>query len=764
MEIRRQRLWYCQPAQEWNEALPLGNGRMGAMVFGGICNERLQVNEESVWSGGPMERNNPDAKKYLPEIRRLIMEGKVQEAERLCRRALCGVPESMRGYQTLGDIFLDFHLEEGNYCDYERSLDLESAVEQVSFRQGNTVYEREYFMSQPHQVLAMRFTAEGEQQLRLDVRMGRHHLYDYAGKASDSSIVMGGNTGKHGIGFAMMCRVGRTDGRVSVIGDTLVIEAATEIVLYWTAATDYRKRREGMLQEEMSRVLQKAVDDGYEKCRKEHEKEYQSYYRRMMLRLDYSRKPDMPVDFRLDAVKKGKPDVGLEELYFHYGRYLLISCSRPETLPANLQGIWNTDIEAPWDCKYTININTEMNYWLAEPGNLSQCHLPLFDHLKRMLPRGKKTAKEMYGCRGFVAHHNTDLWGDTAPQELWVPGSFWVMGGAWLCTHIWMHYEYTLDKTFLEEMFPVLREAVLFFLDFCVDYKGYACTCPSVSPENTFILPDGEQGSNYVGCTMDNQILRDLFDAYLEAAEVLSEDIIIEAKLMRERLMPTKIGEDGRILEWCEEFSEAEPGHRHISHLYGLYPSCQITVDGTPELAKAAEKTLEERLRHGGGHTGWSRAWIVNHYARLWQGDKAYENLRCLLMQSTLPNLFDNHPPFQIDGNFGAAAAMLEMLVQSDGKRIVLLPALPEAWERGMVQGICLRGGITINMEWREWKVFQIELQAKRDCEIRILYQADQSVGAEETVLVINGTCYVEKREALKSGLWYKLGFTGKSI
>ena len=389
----------------------------------------------------------------------------------------------------------------------------------------------------------------------------------------------------------------------------------------------------------------------------------------------------------------------------------MISSSRPGTLPAALQGLWNKDMEAPWDAKYTININTEMNYWLAEPCDLGDCHLPLFDLLERMLPNGRRTAQVMYGCRGFVAHHNTDLWGDTAPQDLWIPGSFWVMGGAWLCTHIWTHYQYTGDTEFLRRMFPVMREAAQFFLDFCIEHEidgvTYLCTCPSVSPENMFVLPNGEQGANSIGVTMDNQILRDLFTQCNQAARILGVEDALDRQIADAcgRLIPTRTGRDGRILEWCEQYGEKEPGHRHISHLYGLHPSDQITKDGTPELAAAAERTLQKRLACGGGHTGWSRAWIINHYAKLWDGEKAHENLRQLLIKSTLPNLFDNHPPFQIDGNFGAAAGMIEMLVQSNADRVVLLPALPSAWKRGRLMGVRVCGNARMNIVWRDGRL-----------------------------------------------------------
>lgn len=382
-----------------------------------------------------------------------------------------------------------------------------------------------------------------------------------------------------------------------------------------------------------------------------------------------------------------------------------------------------------------------MNYWPAEVCNLSECHKPLFELLKTMYPKGKETAQRMYGCRGFMAHHNTDIWGDCVTQDHWIPGSYWVMGAAWLCTHQWTHYEYTQDVEFLKENFPIMRDAALFFLDFMIEDDGYLKTCPSVSPENTFILPSGERGANTAGVTMDNQIIRDLFSQCIKAAEILGVDDELNAqiKAARERLVPTQIGEKGNILEWPVDYEEAEPGHRHVSHLYGLHPSTQITMDGTPELAKAARVTLERRLSYGGGHTGWSRAWIINHYARLWDGETAYYNFEQILAKSTLPNLFDNHPPFQIDGNFGATAAIAEMLVQCDEERIVLLPALPGAWAGGHMKGLRVKGGAEIDIYWQDGVLTRAVIRVDKALHTKVRYQdkiQEIDLGAGETELV----------------------------
>ncbi|MCI8899597.1 MAG: glycoside hydrolase family 95 protein [Lachnospiraceae bacterium] len=766
-------LWYDQPATDWNEALPVGNGRIGGMVFGGIGCERIQVNEDTIWYGGSMDRNNPSAREKLPVIRELIRAGKIHEAERLCKQALSGTPSGMRIYQTLGDISVDYdlggELSEGGVSGYERGLNVGEALGYTHFELDDTVYEREIFMSAPDDVCAMRLTARGKKKMNLEIMQSRHHIYEYSERASGDSIVLGGNLGRDGLDYAMMCKAASSDGKIEVIGECITVRDATEVCLYWSALTTYRlqvqiegggqsdSRQESLakknaLREALAGKLAQAASRGYDELRRRHIDDYKSYFDRVSLILDTDgaavSTAQRTTSQCLAGIAAGGTDLCLEQLYFNFGRYLLISCSRPGTLPATLQGLWNKDMEAPWDAKFTININTEMNYWPAEVCDLGECHLPLFDLLKRMLPNGRRTAEVMYGCRGFVAHHNTDIWGDTAPQDLWIPGSFWVMGGAWLCTHIWMHYEYTGDVEFLRGMFPVMREAAQFFLDFCIgheiDGKTYLCTCPSVSPENTFILPGGEQGANSIGVTMDNQILRDLFSQCHRAAEVLGVSDELDRQIVEAcgQLIPTRIGRDGRILEWCEEYKEKEPGHRHISHLYGLHPSDQITRDGTPELADAAERTLQKRLEGGGGHTGWSRAWIMNHYAKLWDGERAHEHLRQLFIKSTLPNLFDNHPPFQIDGNFGSVAAMVEMLVQSNADRIVLLPALPGAWRNGQITGVRVRGNARMDIAWRDGKLISARICSARDAVRRFVYDGRRA------------------EAALRAGIWTEIIFS----
>lgn len=783
------RLWYSKPAGQWEEAIPLGNGKLGAMVFGGTDREIIQTNEESMWYGGRVDRNNPDLKKNLPEIRRLLEEGQIQKAEHLLALAATGCPQSMHPYQVLGNIELGYHCG-GKAKQYVRQLDLDKAVASVSFSIGDVDYKREYFISRPAGCMTVRLTVSQPGKLSLTARQERGRFHDGLGKWKENGIILYGNLGRGGVEYAMMLRARAKGGDVQIIGETLQIQDADEILLYFAADTSYQiapeqkeqyiakyfndnslpdepeysglsipERKEYLYQQALQSFLRERLDERTERCMsmeydalmEEHLKDYLALYGRVELQLGNTGKPSventsssevpgngggrdlLPTDERL---LHPQGDIGLMKQLFDFGRYLLICSSREGDLPATLQGIWNRDLTPPWDSKYTININLEMNYWPAEICNLSECHTVLLPLLKKMQQNGRKTAREMYGCRGFVAHHNTDIHGDTAPQDRYIPGSYWVMGAAWLCTHLWTHYEYTQDKAFLREAFPVMAEAALFFVDFLIEKDGYLVTSPSVSPENTYILPTGERGACCIGPTMDNQILRHFFIGCLGAAAELGEEtgkctvegiddmeaFLVHLSEIKERLMPTRVGSQGTILEWMEEYGEAEPGHRHISHLYGLFPSDEITMDGTPALAAAARKTLENRLSHGGGHTGWSRAWIMNHYAKLWDGEKFYDNLEKMLENSTYPNMFDKHPPFQIDGNFGASSAIAQALVQSNQERVVLLPALPEEWACGSVKGLRLVGNAEIDLSWKDGKLQTCAVRAFSDYSTKIKY------------------------------------------
>lgn len=720
-------MWFDKPAEEWSHAFPIGNGRLGAMVYGGIEKEILQLNQDSIWYGGPINRINPEAKEHLDEVRDLILKGKIPEAERLLRYTFTGTPQSQRPYQTLGQAEITYRSHRSGAQKYRRELNLDDGMVMETYVQDKVVVRKEYLSSYPAGIIAIHMEAEGGT-ISADILLTRGRFYDHAGKLDETTIYIDGVLGEGGVSFITAMRAETADGKVKTLGEHLIIEEASELTLYLGCETDfYEKDWKKMV----IHRLEQASSEGFCSIKKKHMDDYRSLYNNMSLRLGKEEEDfDIPLDQRMEMGKKGTFDLKFAETYFQYGRYLLISSSREGGLPANLQGIWNDSMEPSWDSKFTININTEMNYWPAEMCGLSKCHLPLFEHLLRMHKRGKETAENMYGCRGFVAHHNTDIWADCAPQDIWIPATWWVLGGAWLCTHIWQHYIYTLDKEFLEKMYPILQDAVLFFHDFLIEVEGELVVCPSVSPENTYILESGVSGCVCEGATMDSQILRDLMEGYLKASEILnvSDEITKKTKDILNKLPEIRIGKHGQIMEWRKDYEEAEPGHRHISHLYALHPSRQITVDKTPVLAEAARKTLERRLQFGGGHTGWSCAWIVNFYTRLGDGENAWDNLQKLWKKSTFLNMMDNHPRdagyvFQIDGNLGATAGMTEMLVQADEDRVLLLPALPEKWSDGEIKGVRIPGGISMDVLWENGTLKECRIYSDRDHTLTLMYK-----------------------------------------
>lgn len=751
------RLWYATPAAKWDGALPIGNGRLGAMVYGSTGLETIRLNEDSLWYGGPLRADNPDARPYLDEIRGLLRDGRQAEAEHLARMAMTASPKYEQPYQPLGDLMLKPLKDAAPVEDYERELDLERAVVNVTYHAQGVNYRRQYFVSDPDGVLVVRLTADRPGALTFAVNLMRRPFDGGCRALADGTVVMNGECGADGVRFSAAFRAVHEGGAVRNIGDFLSVEGASSVTLLLAAQTTFR---EDDPEQACLKQLKRASGHSFDELFKRHVKEYRQRFDRFALSLTPGGDPleNLPTDQRLLRLKEAASragsqvtdegartsiDPGLMALYVQYGRYLLLSCSRPGSLAANLQGIWNDSYTPPWESKYTININTQMNYWPAESLNLEECHEPLFGLIERMVPNGKATARDMYGCRGFVAHHNTNLWAETRPEGILMSCTVWPMGAAWLSLHLWEHYRYGMDVSFLKHRaFPVMKEAALFLLEYMTeDEEGMLVTGPSVSPENRFLLPNGQSGSLCMGPSMDSQIALTLFKACLEAAHIVSRaessgaaadervngilqgeaaEFVAELERAIKRIPKPSIGRHGQIEEWRIDYEEADPGHRHISQLFALHPGELIDALDTPELAEAARTTLARRLASGGGHTGWSRAWIVNFYARLMMGSEAHGHLEKLLSHSTYPNMLDCHPPFQIDGNFGGAAGVAEMLLQSHAGELRLLPALPPQWPSGEVRGLRARGGCIVDLSWRDGAIAEAVIRPQRSGTCRI--------------------------------------------
>jgi alpha-L-fucosidase 2 len=755
------RLWFRQPASMWSEALPIGNGSLGAMVFGGVERDRLQLNADTLWSGYPNDLQPRPGAGALAEIRRLVMaEQRYVQADELAQRFQGAFTES---YLPLADVLIDVE-HSGAPSDYRRELDLATAVAGVTYAADGTRFSREVFASAAHRVVVMRLASESPNALTCRVRLDsplQHSLHGgdtcnlaVRGKApahvvahhleSEHPVVYDPAEGR-GMRFEARVLACVEDGRMSVDQNSLYIEGASAVTLLIATATGYRgcglmpDRSAADIGQEVESMLADAAGVPYGRLLTAHVEDYRRLFARLDLRLAPAQGVNLPTDERLRSADLVR-DAQFAALMLQYGRYLLIASSRPGTQPANLQGIWNDQVRPIWGSDYTFNINLQMNYWHAENSNLAECHWPLLEFIGELSAAGRAAAGQSYGCRGWAAHNGSDLWrsarsggaGFSTPD--W---SMWPMGGVWLSRHLWEHYDYGRDQAFLaDRAFPVMKAAAEFCLDWLVDDgAGHLVTCPSTSPENQFLTAEGARAAVSAASTMDLMLIWDLFSNYIDACTVLGiEDALVpDVRAALERLRPLEIGRHGQLQEWSVDFEESEPGHRHLSHLFGLYPGRQINGHDTPVLAQAARRSLERRMAHGGGRTGWSRAWMINLWSRLGEGEQAHTQLLALLRDSTLPNLLNTHPPFQIDGNFGAAAGILEMLLRSHSGVLELLPALPGAWPEGEVRGLRARGGFTVDIAWQQRTLRHATIVADRDALCRVRYTPRSLALAEDS-------------------------------